>query len=132
MTETYTPKREDDFSKFTRFARGYDKWRPLIFLAVAIWLAAGFDFRTPAQQFAALRADLRTVDHLMDVRLLTMGTRLDTAMTARLELQVELRALMRLECTRTSAQQVALSGLPCRELMDGMDRRQYISPGANR
>lgn len=53
-------KREEDHSVFARFALHRQKFGPLYTLGVAIVLAAGFGFKTPAQTFNAINEKIDT------------------------------------------------------------------------
>jgi hypothetical protein len=86
--------------------RLYQRYRPLVFLAVLALLAFGFDFRTPSSQFREVRAEVATL-HAAD------------SIIKRTQAQdrVLLEGVARGFCLTVAPRDRELLGLPCDDLM---------------
>lgn len=97
---TYVFMRAEDRSLLMRTSYLYDKYRPLIMLALALALAAGFGFKTPKQTFN----DIRVGQDSLKTRIFRLE-----------QVALNLDALIRVKCVELAdnPQSLQIAGIDC-------------------
>lgn len=93
------------------------RWRWLLYAAVAVALAAGFDFKSPRAQFAALQAADSAHHAQLTLFMDSMAAVHGELEQRGLRTTTLLAALARGQCLDRPRRELALMGLPCDSLL---------------
>ncbi len=107
---TYVFSREEDRSKWARVSLTLDKYKPLVWLAGLLLVAAGFGFKTPSDTFGKIHGRLDTLE-IKERKSEGNQFRIEN----KLDMLVKLRCMEMIESKRDRDMQ--LVGLDCVDIL---------------
>lgn len=124
VDQQYDPKRETDFSRWSRIGSTFMKFNWLFTLIVAFLIALGFGFKTPEAQFDSLRREIEQNRIVTRAALDTLTGRADNQDEANRRL-VDILDLFSIDlCLRRQSDPYVFRRLKCREIVEGATPRR--------